>query len=179
VAQQKTGNNRTCPDLWSGNPLVAGSSPARPGGRDSAGRRTGDERHHRHPRSGSQQFGERSKLAAGTRAGSSGTETCSAAVTEALTIGWRRLGDEHARAQADRGGAFGVVRRMEQAASGRCRRTCAARCHEVSWVIGRWVAARWRRRDVGHAFRARSRRGSWYSAPRSLLRCVQACWRRG
>jgi hypothetical protein len=30
VAQQRTGNNRTCPDLWSGNPLVAGSSPARP-----------------------------------------------------------------------------------------------------------------------------------------------------
>jgi hypothetical protein len=52
----------------------------------------------------------------------------SAAVTEALTIGWRRLGDEHARAHADRGGAFGVVRSMEQAASGRCRRTCAARC---------------------------------------------------
>src|SRR3981189_212371 len=31
----------------------------------------------------------------------------------------------------------------------------------VSWVIGRWAAARWRRRGVGRAFRARSRRGSW------------------
>src|SRR3981189_1067114 len=31
----------------------------------------------------------------------------------------------------------------------------------VSWVIGRSAAERWRRRGVGRAFRARSRRGSW------------------
>jgi hypothetical protein len=30
VAQRRTGNNRSCPDLWVGSPLVAGSSPARP-----------------------------------------------------------------------------------------------------------------------------------------------------
>jgi hypothetical protein len=30
VAQQKTGGNRNCRDLSAGNPLVAGSSPARP-----------------------------------------------------------------------------------------------------------------------------------------------------
>jgi hypothetical protein len=30
VTQHKIRNNRTCPDLWVGNPLVAGSSPARP-----------------------------------------------------------------------------------------------------------------------------------------------------
>ena len=36
VAQQKTDNNRTCPDLWVANPLVAGSSPARPTGKQQA-----------------------------------------------------------------------------------------------------------------------------------------------
>jgi ferredoxin-NADP reductase len=30
MAQQETGSNRNCPDRWVANPLVAGSSPARP-----------------------------------------------------------------------------------------------------------------------------------------------------
>jgi hypothetical protein len=30
LAQQKTGSNWNCPDASAGNPLVAGSSPARP-----------------------------------------------------------------------------------------------------------------------------------------------------
>ena len=30
VTQQQIRNNRTYPDLWAANPLVAGSSPARP-----------------------------------------------------------------------------------------------------------------------------------------------------